>query len=386
MQREEPSPKPKSAKQGYAAAAKLAGMKLYYGLLNRYGSGKAKNIELKTPEDEIIVLGRRFSAAIISPSDDDQDQRRCKSMAQPKVVEPEASDNTLDPYVSEDKPNFASAFQSDINYALPDPTMHFQLGKNKSVECSKSSDSLSEANEQLSSFMANVACFTYRSNWGDPIPNTRLFSDAGWGCMIRVGQMAFFNCIIRDQLLKEEDFIEDRLKFLLILFNDCLEGELAPFSIKNIVPYAFERFNIPMGNWFRATSIMMSLESLNKTYKPRHTSHIRMVTMLDGTFLLSKLYETLMDQSSQGLDEDRMLQELSKPWNEKRLIVTLTSMLGIDKPQIEYQKCLNFLLSQPSSVGILGGSDNRAYYIIGYNKAKKVYYYLDPHSVQVARL
>lgn len=365
------------------SAARIASMRLYYGLVNKYASGKAKNIELKSPEDEIIVLGKRFKAGLLADEESDDYRARGNSLGEPSKIQGTEKGEAIGQSRSDGATKLLLNVGNEPNYALPDPNMLFELKKNKSDSLIGMREDLIAANESLNEALAYIACFTYRAKWGEPIRDTKLYSDAGWGCMIRVGQMAFFNCIIKDQLLRDEDFLEDRLKFLLLLFNDYNEGELAPFSIKNIVPLAYEKFNIPMGNWFRSTSIMMALDQLNKKFEPRHISHIKMVTMLDATFLLSRLFEAFTEKSSIGMDESSMFEELNKPWGDKRLIITLTCMLGMDKPQMEYQKCLNFLISQPTSVGILGGSDNRAYYIIGYNKTKKVYYYLDPHTVQV---
>ena len=386
MEKEHESDKRKPAKQGYASAAKVASLKLFYGLMNKYSPSKAKQIELKSVDEEIIVLGRHFKLDLRADEGGSESRIRFLSCNVQQSTNPSPH---LDSENQPDSENQSTSIMEEKKISfLVDPGYNtpMPLKKNLSEASIDHKDKLQAVNEDLKDALAYVCCFTYRNNWGEPIPNTTLFSDAGWGCMIRVGQMAFFNCLIRDQMLKDEDFLNDRLKYLLMLFNDCNEGEICPFSIKNIVPMAFEKYNISMGSWFRSTSIMMCLDHLNRLYKPNQTSHIKMVTMLDSTFLLSRLYEAFTDQRAAGLDEDQMMQELCQPWGEKRLIITLTSMLGMNKPQKEYKKCLNFLLSMPYSVGILGGSDHRAYYIIGYNNAKKVYYYLDPHSVQVGQL
>jgi Peptidase family C54 len=41
-------------------------------------------------------------------------------------------------------------------------------------------------------------------------------------------------------------------------------------------------------------------------------------------------------------------------------------------------------MSLPHYIGTLGGQEDKAYYIIGYNETKNKYYYLDPHYINAA--
>lgn len=84
--------------------------------------------------------------------------------------------------------------------------------------------------------------------------------------MIRCGQMLYFEALKKLNRYKQGETHKEYLKRLLILFNDNLIGEKAPYSIQNIVPEAFEAFNIKPGQWFRATSILLAIEKLNKKF------------------------------------------------------------------------------------------------------------------------
>jgi cysteine protease ATG4 len=244
-------------------------------------------------------------------------------------------------------------------------------------------NSLEESNAELDDALLLLACFTYRSYWANPIPGTTLFSDAGWGCMVRVGQMVLFNTLARDQLAENSDFIEDRLKFLLLMFNDNLVDEIAPYSIHNIVPLAHTEFNIEMGSWFRSTSIMMCFDILNKKYSPKRSAHIEMLVLRDSVFYVDKIYERIFKKKPTEMSEQQMLADLyDKDW-DCSLLLTLSTMIGLESPQKEFKVTFDFLTTLSQSVGVLGGEGNRAYYIFGLDQGKDIYYYLDPHLVQV---
>ena len=231
--------------------------------------------------------------------------------------------------------------------------------------------------------MVLVARFTYR-RWTEPIEGSTLTSDVGWGCMIRVGQMVLINALIREQVSQGLEFLEDRLNYLFILFNDNLRDEIAPFSIQNIVPMAKHKFGVNSGEWFRSTTIMMSLDLINKQFEPKHTKDIEILTLVDATFMLDKIYQRLFEDSTVNLTGQEIIEGLcTRNWKGKKLLLTLSTMIGADTPQPEFKPCLDFLLTLPQFVGALGGEGNRAYYIFGLHKQRNVYFYLDPHLVQV---
>ncbi len=56
------------------------------------------------------------------------------------------------------------------------------------------------------------------------------------------------------------------LELLLNLFAENHSGERSVFSISNVVETAYQHFNLQPGAWFRSTTIMMSIEKLNRLY------------------------------------------------------------------------------------------------------------------------
>lgn len=371
---------------GMAASAKLLGLRMYYGLAYRYG--RARSLTLNSQDDFVVILGRRYPKARQAMLRQGSHEAFTPGGSRVKDKEEDCSEHSEvaeQKTMEQNRKFFANNVNIEDNAEPLEAKEETILRKNLSDSPLDHNDQLEKANCELQETISMLACFTYRSHWDKPIPKTHLFSDAGWGCMIRAGQMCFFNCLIRDQLSKNEDFLEDRLKCLLIQFNDNLDDAVAPFSIQNIVPLAYERFSIPMGNWFRSTSIMLSLDQLNCKYQPSQTKHIKMVTMIDATFTMSKSYEALYERGSVAMAEDQIIDAMKESWGDRKLIITLSAMLGADKPQPEFDICLNYLLSLPWSMGALGGRDNKAYYIFGLNEKLKTYYYMDPHSVQVIK-
>jgi len=254
----------------------------------------------------------------------------------------------------------------------------FILGREYSV---REGETASDANTRLDEDLALVGGFTYRS-FPNPIPGTSLFTDAGWGCMIRVGQMVLFNALVRGQVERGEEFLEDRLNCVLLSFNDALAEDAAPYSIQNIVPIAYEHFKVEKGSWFRSTTAMMSLDLLNKKYTPTVTGNLEMLTLIDSTVSLDKIYQRVFRRPADSLSSDQIVTGLTEGKWPCQLLLSLATQVGVFSPQTEFKDFFAFLMSNPYSIGALGGEGNRAFYIIGLNKKTNTYFYLDPHAVQ----
>lgn len=51
---------------------------------------------------------------------------------------------------------------------------------------------LDDINNRFSRLFQSITWFTYRDNLEIGLDGTNIKSDAGWGCMLRVGQMILF--------------------------------------------------------------------------------------------------------------------------------------------------------------------------------------------------
>ena len=242
-------------------------------------------------------------------------------------------------------------------------------------------------NQELQAHVSRLCVFTYRS-WTGSIPGTNITTDAGWGCMIRAGQMMFANVLLSMSLENEEmaesdeKVAEEKVRSILKLFNDNSSGAESPFSIKNIVPLAYKHFNIKPGEYFRSTSIMLALDKLNDAYAPEASTQVEVVNFNDAALLLDKLYERVYGDKPTFMSGDEIETALvSKKWPKKVLLV-LTAILGADTPQENFKECVEYLLTLPWSRGLLGGIGGGARYFFGTNARTGNLYCLDPHSLQ----
>lgn len=80
--------------------------------------------------------------------------------------------------------------------------------------------------------------------------------------MIRAGEMMFAEVLKRH--LDAEMFIEKKIE-IIKLFLDS--EPKAPFSIKKITDVSSKNFDVYPGEWFKATTIILSLEELYDEYK-----------------------------------------------------------------------------------------------------------------------
>lgn len=209
-------------------------------------------------------------------------------------------------------------------------------------------------------YIQKTLWFSYKYNWAMYIPDTKLDNDIGWGCMIRCGQMLLSKAIEKNTPNLDDKFRKDVIE----LFNDSHGGELIPFSIHNIVKFAAKNYNVTPGQWFRATTIMMSLDALNKEYKPAQTSSISIFTSVDSLVNLADVYKRVFGVSQIPPEQDPLDSLKNQTW-ERQLLFCVAIRTGLTKPQQNFKKTLARLMETSQSLGILGGKDNKAYYILG---------------------
>jgi len=107
---------------------------------------------------------------------------------------------------------------------------------------------------------AETPWLTYRSSFPE-LYNEKIggyVTDTGWGCMIRVGQMAFAEMIKTHRKVTDpEEMLE-----ILNLFNDF--DKTQPFSIQNISKIARKDFGIMPGDWYNPSQISYILSKLHR--------------------------------------------------------------------------------------------------------------------------
>ena len=110
-----------------------------------------------------------------------------------------------------------------------------------------------------------------------------------------------------------------------------------------------------------------------------------MHNIVENVFYLKSLYKKAFGATTAEISmvttNEQCIDELSsRPW-KKKVILSVTTLLGMDKTDPRYQPLLSSLVEISSFVGMLGGYQQSAYYFVG-KKSASDYYYLDPHYVK----
>jgi len=304
--------------------------------------------------------------------------------------------------------------------------------------------------DMLKQKIAETIWFSYREDFPAIMPEIvtkkHLTYDRGWGCMIRCGQMMLAEGIkrhydSRGELL--EKFKKESLMTIISLFADFVhDSMLAPFSIQQICRIAYESFGSTPGKWYRASSVIMSLDVLNDKYGRRRIQNFKICTFNEGTIYEDQILKKALDlpdkedkeetddvlknKDAETVDEDPSKvnnednpegtekvsepienqnggggekeeenkskevdaeikqeepEEEKKEW-ENSMIIFVTTRTGLSKHNIVYLPTIIRLLKLPQSIGVLGGKDSKGYYFIGFQGSELLY--MDPHYVQEA--
>ena len=111
--------------------------------------------------------------------------------------------------------------------------------------------------------LQTVPWFTYRKRF-EAIPTSSYTTDAGWGCMMRTGQMLLAYVFLRHYLSgdwrydenEEENFLHCRI---MSWFCDT---SLAPYSIHNICLAGQEHGGVKVGTWFAPSTLSHVIKRL----------------------------------------------------------------------------------------------------------------------------
>jgi cysteine protease ATG4 len=265
---------------------------------------------------------------------------------------------------------------------------------------------------EFQDYLKTVIWFSYRKNFPKLLKTTAYDSDRGWGCMLRTGQMMFAEIIKRHFFMKTSDNLtylptKDQMYELISYFadyEDDMENDV-PFGIQRISKIANDEYKLKPGEWYKATTIAMILETLCDQYPKLPTKNLKFAIFIEGTIYEDQILEKAFNQekvetseqtqySSEKLDSPMSPGEESKAekaesikkqrtgkWDNSVFVLAVTKT-GLDDHNPIYLPTIKQLLMMKQSVGILGGNGTSAHYIIGTHQENVLF--LDPHFVQKA--
>ncbi|KAL4491249.1 hypothetical protein ABPG72_021635 [Tetrahymena utriculariae] len=307
---------------------------------------------------------------------------------------------------------------------------------------------MKEKSKQMLKIYQNTILFTYRKNFQPLLKNKtnidlskKLTTDAGWGCMIRAGQMIFAQAIKRH--LKKTDYIEQHQLINIIIgfleeeegneyiFNQqsesrCKQDKIHPYSIHQITSRAFNNYSIQPGQWYTPNQISIILRELHQRKKIKGTEDLKIaVHSSDKPIIFEKILQTLLgrkikinfncnhdnqlSRNSINQDQDESYEKIMSPDQQEiedfsseceeskddqtdnlcckdcfktknKLFLLLPCRLGLDEISETHIEIMKKLLSLNQSVGMIGGKPNKAHYFLGFIGNDLLY--LDPHYIK----
>lgn len=217
---------------------------------------------------------------------------------------------------------------------------------------------------------------TYRRGFAE-IEKSGIKSDAGWGCMIRCGQMMLMQGLV--EILFGSEFCKperngggsERSKLydeLLSLFFDDPE---APFSIHAIAALGNVKFGKEIGHWFGVSTISVVLAELVNKHRPLG---MRSVVFDGGAIYKDKVVAVATEQP---ITKDPRVTEIDDDWAPVMLWAVVA--LGLDAVNPAHINSIMMYFRIPDSIGFIGGKFQHAFYFVA--SQGEMFYYLDPHSV-----
>ncbi|KAJ7106396.1 hypothetical protein O6H91_Y575100 [Diphasiastrum complanatum] len=226
---------------------------------------------------------------------------------------------------------------------------------------------------------------TYRQGF-EAIESSKLTTDAGWGCMIRSGQMLLAQALVCHHLGRawrrkvSQPFPREYFE-ILEYFGDSPTKECS-LSIHNLLDVG-KPFGLAPGAWLGPYALCRTVESLAKAdirpgQKFEQKQVLPMVVYVAGGDAEGErggapvLCKDDVMSTCTGREDD------PEEWTP--LLILIPLVLGPDKINPRYLPALRATFCFPQSLGIMGGKPGASTYIVGVQDDQVLY--LDPHEVQ----
>ena len=209
-------------------------------------------------------------------------------------------------------------------------------------------------NEAFMDEFRSLIWLTYRCGFSESLTDKNgasvgIYSDAGWGCAIRVSQMLIAQCLRSTGVFSRDS--------ILRLFFDTRE---APLSIHKMVEIGDSRFGKRPSDWFGPTTGARAISSL-----------------FNESNCCSDLMRCVVFDSGQ-IYKDEVV------FGKEGVILILSHRLGLESLNLlRYKATIKSLFGLQFFQGIASGESYvSAYYFFA--ACDDYLYYLDPHTVQSA--
>ena len=205
--------------------------------------------------------------------------------------------------------------------------------------------------EKSKALVCTIPRFTYHKDF-EPLQNG-LKTDKNWGCCIRCGQslLAQFISKLYNTIGKSafHSIFPQMQSSFLDLFHDI---KTMPFSIHSFCTEISKLGGKP-GEWVKTSILAKTIQQLLLPFNIK--------TIVADNGLLSR-------------------EELNAALNSTTPILLLFPlMLGLKVFDMKYLAFIEVALSVvPQSIGIVGGQQGKAFYLVGYQKSDLLYF--DPHE------
>ncbi|XP_052444707.1 cysteine protease ATG4A-like isoform X2 [Carassius gibelio] len=238
--------------------------------------------------------------------------------------------------------------------------------------------------------------FTYRKKFS-PIGGTGPSSDAGWGCMLRCGQMILAQALVCRHLGRDWrwDPEKHQPKEYHRILHCFLDKKDSCYSIHQMAQMGVGEGK-SVGEWYGPNTVAQVLKQL-ALFDDWNT--LAVYVSMDNTVVIEDIKKQCKQPgresrsragpcgrgeepaSGQSCSETLHLQS-QRPLDWRPLLLVIPLRMGINSINPVYIQAFKECFKMPQSCGVLGGKPNLAYYFIGFIDDELIY--LDPHTTQQA--
>uniref|UniRef100_A0A8C1YT62 Cysteine protease n=1 Tax=Cyprinus carpio TaxID=7962 RepID=A0A8C1YT62_CYPCA len=237
--------------------------------------------------------------------------------------------------------------------------------------------------------------FTYRKKFS-PIGGTGPSSDAGWGCMLRCGQMILAQALVCRHLGRDWRWDPEKRqpKEYHRILHCFLDKKDSCYSIHQmgIAVHRSAQMGVgegkSVGEWYGPNTVAQVLKKL-ALFDDWNT--LAVYVSMDNTVVIEDISKSLFLISHVTfiyialytlLSLSKQLHTSQRPLDWRPLLLVIPLRMGINSINPVYIQAFKECFKMPQSCGVLGGKPNLAYYFIGFIDDELIY--LDPHTTQQA--